>query len=108
MTEEKADTLKWSILACKKELGKFLTARGLPYGQAAVAFQISSINETSTEAKRFLDRLANDPDLDGLIFCNNDQTVDAAVRLAGSDGGVLNTWVCAATAAAAISWLDAG
>lgn len=69
-----------------------MTARGMPYGKAAVTFQISQIGD-SIESKRFLDRLAHDPEVGDLIFCS-DETLDAAVRQAGPDGGALNTWVC--------------
>jgi len=90
-TEENVDTLKWTILACKDELRKNLSAHGTPYGESAVAFQINRIGD-SPESKKYLDRLANDPEVAGLIHCN-DETLDAAVRTAGGHGGRLNTWV---------------
>jgi len=90
-TEENVDTLKWTILACKDELRKNLNAHGTPYGESAVTFQINRIGD-SPESKKYLDRLADDPEIAGLIHCN-DETLDAAVRTAGGDGGQLNTWV---------------
>jgi hypothetical protein len=90
-TEEDIDTLKYTILATKRELGKFVNARGLPYGRSAVTFQINRIGD-SPDSKRYLERLSSDPELSSLIFCN-DETLDAAVREAGPDSGALNTWV---------------
>jgi hypothetical protein len=90
-TEEDIDTLKYTILATKRELGKFVNARGLPYGRSAVTFQINRIGD-SPDSKRYLERLSSDPELSNLIFYN-DETLDAAVRKAGPDSGALNTWV---------------
>lgn len=84
--------MKWTILACKEELRKNVNARGIPYGESAVTFQINRIGD-SPDSKRYLDRLARDPEMVGLIHCN-DETLDSAVRAAGGDGGRLNTWVC--------------
>jgi hypothetical protein len=95
------DTLKWTILACKRELGKLVNVRGLPYGTSAVTFQINRIGD-SPGSKRYLQRLSNDPELANLIFCN-DETLDAAVRKAGPDSGALNTWVCFSPSAYIIS-----
>ena len=47
----------------------------------------------SPESKRFIDMLSNDPEVGDMIFCN-DETLDAAVREAWSNGGALYTWVC--------------
>ncbi|KAI5795827.1 hypothetical protein FPQ18DRAFT_325443 [Pyronema domesticum] len=91
-TEENIDTLKWAILACKHELSKNVSPRtGQAYGKSAVTFQISRIGN-SPESKRYLDRLANDPDIGDLIMCV-DETLDAAVRTAGPDSGKLMTWL---------------